>query len=196
MRPFRADKTPPPRNREKSVFPPGPLDIEIGAGTGQYAEARALAHPERCVVAIERTKTRFSKFERRLKARGCPKNLLAVCDQAVHWIAWHVQPETVENYFILYPNPYPKRSQHNKHWAAMPFMGFLIETLKPGGEITLATNIRPYANEALAHFEKTWGLKTRAAGELDFGKTPPRTLFEKKFFALNQACFEVRVVKP
>jgi tRNA G46 methylase TrmB len=56
---------------------------------------------------------------------------------AVHWIAHYLSKQSVDAYFILYPNPYPKASQRNKRVHAMPFMGHLIATLKPGGTLKM-----------------------------------------------------------
>ena len=43
----------------------------------------------------------------------------------------------------------------------MPFMEFVIDCLKPGGEIFFATNETFYYIEAVSYMVEKWGLKLR-----------------------------------
>jgi tRNA G46 methylase TrmB len=98
----------------------------------------------------------------------------------------------------MYPNPYPKKSDLNKRWHAMPFMGRLLEVLRPQGEITLVTNERFYFEEARAYYLRNWGLQSIEEITFVAKSVPgglPRTHFEKKYLARGQECFQLRVRK-
>jgi tRNA G46 methylase TrmB len=141
------------------------------------------------LIAIEHTRERFAKFARRLAHHEPLSNLRAVHANAISWIAHCVPPESVDRYWLLYPNPYPKARQRNQRWHAMPFARHLISTLKPGGELVLATNEGFYADEA----ERDWALAglTFVSRGLVSRDVPPRTHFERKYLERSQDCHEL-----
>ncbi|MFN8369910.1 MAG: hypothetical protein U0T83_04695 [Bacteriovoracaceae bacterium] len=103
--------------------------------------------------------------------------------------------ESVDRYIMLYPNPYPKSKQQNKRFHCMPFMEVIRKTLKPGGEIIMATNEEFYAKEALDWMNSYWGFDLIRDEILRNGDTP-RTHFEKKYLLSNQKCFNLVWQKP
>ncbi len=90
-----------------------PLCLEIGAGKGKHAMLFTEQHPERHLVAIERTKEKFLAMQKQqeLHARA---HLTPVHADALPWIVHALYPAQVEQAFILYPNPEP----HNPKTAA------------------------------------------------------------------------------
>jgi tRNA G46 methylase TrmB len=148
-------------------------------------------------VAIEKTKTRFSRFQGRMSLEGPISNLHVVRDNAIHWISHHIPANSVERYFIHYPNPYPKLAQRNKRWSVMPFMGFLIETLKPGGEITLSTNLPFYMEETKDLMENYWNLNLIDFQEFSSASGEKyATQFEKKYLERGQTCYRMVFQNP
>ena len=112
MRNFKPEQTPLPK------VGPGlpldklqtPLDLEIGSGTGEFAIQWAK-NTKNQVIAIEKTRQRFLKFEEKYKKLGKPKNLWPVHSNAVWWLAHYGEKQSFEHIFLLYPNPYPKRNK-------------------------------------------------------------------------------------
>ena len=96
----------------------------------------AKSNCDRRLIAIEKTKMRFDKFFRRYQNHGSPLNLAPVNAHAVTWIGQHIKPESVDRYFLLYPNSKPKPSQKNKRWHFMPFAQHLLATKKKGATLT------------------------------------------------------------
>jgi tRNA G46 methylase TrmB len=134
IRTFRADQVRLPRNFVEPSFAPGvPLDLEIGCGVGWHPIQYVQKNPARHLIAIEHTRNRFASFERRARSHAEIKNLTPVHADAIEWVTHALAPESVDRIFLLYPNPYPKRSDLNKRWHAMPFMGRLLGVLKMGG---------------------------------------------------------------
>lgn len=173
-----------------------PLDIEIGCGVGWHPIQYAKANPDRSLIAIEHTRAKFEKFQSRLSRHPELKNLIAIHADAVRWISHAINDQSVSRYFLLYPNPEPKAA--SKRWMRMPFMEKLLATLKPSGELTLATNEQVYFNEALDFAVKAWKLNilevrtlTKASAQISF-----RTHFEKKYLLSGQTCYDVTFQKP
>ena len=168
------------------------LDIEIGCGVGFHPIDYAKRNPERLLVAIEKTKEKFDKFLGRLERHPQIKSVVPVHTNAVWWIAHNVVANSVDRYFILYPNPYPKDPQ--KRFFQMPFMNWVVETLKPGGTITLATNEKYYFDESLKNAEKIFGLKILEKRIVDPSEKP-RTHFEKKYLERGETCYNLVLTK-
>ncbi len=168
------------------------FDIEIGCGVGFHPIDYAKDHPDRLLVAIEKTSEKFDKFVRRVAHHENIKNVVPVHSNAVWWITHNVESGSVDRYFILYPNPYPKDAQ--KRFFNMPFMKYLVETLKMNGTITLATNEKFYFEESVENAEKIFGLKVFEAKAFTETKKP-RTHFEKKYLERGETCYNLIVQK-
>jgi tRNA G46 methylase TrmB len=81
----------------------------------------------------------------------------------------------------------------------MPFMSQLLQTLKPGGELILATNDKDYFDESLAFATRAWDLsiaKTSSFSSQSGSPHKPRTHFEKKYLLKGDTCFEARLLIP
>ncbi len=168
------------------------LDIEIGCGVGFHPIDYAKNNPERLLIAIEKTKEKFDKFLGRLERHPKIKSVVPIHTNAVWWISHEVKPNSVDKYFILYPNPYPKDPQ--KRFFQMPFMYHLVETLKPGGTITLATNEKYYFDESLKNGQNIFGLKV-AENKIVDPSGKPRTHFEKKYLERGETCYNLILQK-
>jgi len=191
IRSFSRLQVPVPKDFLKlEAFRHSPLDIEIGCGVGYHPLQYAQENPERTLIAIEQTKEKFEKFAGRISHHKKISNLVPIHGNAVAWITHGIEIDSVNRYFLLYPNPNPKEKLRNKRWFAMPFMKHLIETLKDKGTITLATNEQFYYEEAKELGIKYWGLKI-IEDRLVKKEEKPRTHFEKKYLMRGDACFNL-----
>ncbi|CAM9951772.1 unnamed protein product [Laminaria digitata] len=130
---------------------PLPVVLDAGCGTGRSSILLAKSHPHLPVLGVDRSAVRLSKGHgRRRRGEGTdnphPNNLLLLrADLVDLWIlasrdnAWKV-----EEHSILYPNPYPKRSQLRSRWHGHPVFPVLLGL---GGRITLRSNWKPYLDE-------------------------------------------------
>ncbi len=191
LRSFKPARIPLPR--DPTPFPEGvaerPVDLEIGCGVGAHPISYARANPERLLIALERTATRFGVFERRLAREGTPKGLLAVRADAIRWVTHRVPPATLSRLFLLYPNPYPRPKQANQRWHRMPFFGYLLTRLVAGGTVTIASNLAWYTDEAEHWLQEVWRLEPVARDELTKADVErARTHFESKYLERGQRC--------
>ncbi len=191
VRHFERAKVPlPPDFRKLPLDLSKPVDVEIGCGVGFHPLKYARAHPERQVVAFERTSEKFAKFRGRVENHADISNLIPVHGDAVHWISHTFAPQSVDRYIMLYPNPYPKESQKNQRFHAMPFFSVLRDTLKRGGTITMATNEEFYMREARLMMREVWGLSLVECREIPLDSVP-RTHFEKKYLLRGDKCWNM-----
>lgn len=192
MREFKTDSVPIPRNPPQ--FPPGlwrqPVDLEIGAGQGLHAIRRCEAHPERILLAVERTTTRFAKLKLRRERHPNLQNLLIFNADAISFVAHFVPDHSLGNVFLFYPNPYPKNRQANLRWPRSPFMSHLLTKLRPGGLIHLATNESFYAEDARTALTQLHGLEL-VQDEIRNASSEGRTHFEIKYLSRGETCFDL-----
>lgn len=177
-----------------------PLELEIGCGVGLHPLRSALAHPDRNFLALERTREKFEKFLRRYVNHGSPKNLLPLHADAVTVVALALPSHCLSHVDLLYPNPYPQNPA--ARWMRMPFMEVLLDRLKPGGTLRLATNLQGYAEEAQAYAKSAWALELLEKGELRGMSTEqgqpcvPLTHFERKYLERGETCTHLIWRKP
>jgi tRNA G46 methylase TrmB len=171
------------------------IDLEIGAGQGLHAIRYCQAHPDRRLIAVERTITKYNQFTSRYLAHARPENLIPLHADAVPVVTHLIGPASLDRVFLLYPNPYPKAKQANRRWHNSPFIEELKRKMKPGAQLCLATNLEWYAEEARAGFTATWGFQLSSDVKLEAG-APARTHFEKKYLERGQTCFDLVFTLP
>lgn len=171
-----------------------PLALEIGPGVGLHPIKFARENPQKALVAIEHTRNKYEKFKRRHQNHAELTNLLPVHANAISWAHHVLSQDALDECLILYPNPAPKASDLAKRWYAMPFMGRLIELIRPGGTLTLATNKAYYEQEASEWLTQFWGLQLLQKNELTQQNWPShkhRTHFERKYLQRAEICYNL-----
>ncbi len=197
MRDFNSDYVPKPVLSDfvKAAFDRTPLDIEIGAGQGLHAIRYCQSHPDRTLIAVERTHAKFQALRHRALAHPQLTGLFPLQADAVSVFTHFVKDSSVENIFLLYPNPYPKHRQANLRWHNSPFTRRLCKKLKSGGRLVVATNVNDYAEEAQDRFRSIWNLNLESVTDIGTDDLP-RTHFEKKYLERGERCWNLVFSKP
>jgi tRNA (guanine-N7-)-methyltransferase len=191
LRPFRSENVPAPRLSPGWLDWESPIDLEIGCGAGLHPILYGREHPQRSLIAIEHTLSRFKKFQRRLEHHPDIQNVTPVHANAIGYITHFVPPRSLDRVFILYPNPHPKKRHEHRRWYAMPFMERILDSLVVGGELTMATNIRSYAERATLFLTEIWNLESVARQELHRDHFDPQlglSHFERKYLETGHTC--------
>lgn len=171
--------------------------LEIGCGVGLHPILYSKKHPLHRVFAVESTHERFEKFQRRLMAHSYLININAIHADARLWGAQHLASSSLDRVFILYPNPYPKKKHSNLRWHSMPFTKVLVDSIKVGGVLEFATNLKDYASEALEELLKKYPFELVSMVDL---KTFPLsyvgdTHFERKYLQRGESCYRFSLKK-
>lgn len=176
----------------RSLVAGRPLVVEIGAGVGMHPIQYARHNPQNFIIAIERTTAKFQKMLRRAEHHPEITNLLCIHADAVQWITQNITAQEIAEYFLLYPNPYPKASQKNKRLMHMPFMQALLKTMQPNCKLTLATNEQSFWQEAVDIWHGDYDLQIISSGTICKDRLP-RSHFEKKYLQRGETCYELVV---
>lgn len=164
------------------------LHIDVGVGVGMSSIKLAQAHPCDTIIAIERTSDKFTKLAGRARAHDL-KNLFIIHGEAIVFLPHLLKDNSIDHYYFLYPNPYPKNSQKNLRWGNSSFMHFVHSSLKAHGDLSFATNEEFYKNELVENIPQ-FGFSLNSQKILDKDFTP-RTHFEKKYLLRGETCWDL-----
>jgi tRNA (guanine-N7-)-methyltransferase len=128
---------------------PAPLEIELGAGRGDFIITRAAATPEVNFIAAEIAGT-VARLLAVRAGRERLNNLRVAQMDARTLVNLMIATASVSAYHIYFPDPWP-RKRDVKHRLFTPwFVASLKRTLRPGAPLYLATDVADYAGEIFA----------------------------------------------
>jgi tRNA (guanine-N7-)-methyltransferase len=176
--------------RGRFVCPNRPFEIDLGCGKGRFLLARARKFANTNFLGIDRQLGRVNKIDRKARRAGLDNIRLLRLD-GYYTITFLVPPQSVDTYYVFYPDPWPKGKHHHNRLFNQPFMDALARTLKPGGKIHASTDHLPYFEQiykllkADSRFEETETFVPSEDETSDFElmfshKTPGRCSFIRK----------------
>lgn len=167
-----------------------PVEIEIGAGKGEFVIERAAQFPERDFIAVELSATITRVLAVRCGRAGLD-NLRVVQMDARTLVNLMLPDASVSAFHIYYPDPWPKE-RHLKHRLFTPTLAAsLYRTLEPGATAYVATDVRAYASEIFPMM--------LAAGFVRAVEPAPgaeRTGFARKYVAAGKPVFSASFRRP
>jgi tRNA (guanine-N7-)-methyltransferase len=123
--------------------PEHPFEIDLGCGKGRFLLARARKFPETNILGIDRMLNRVRKIDKKM-VRQQLLNGRVLRSDAYYTVTFLVPPQSVDTYYIFYPDPWPKGKHHHNRIFNELFMDAIARTLKPGGKIHASTDHLPY----------------------------------------------------
>jgi tRNA (guanine-N7-)-methyltransferase len=126
-----------------------PQSVEIGFGNGANLLALAAAHPERNYLGIEVHRPGIGRLLLGLEQQGL-SNVRVICRDAVEVLQQQLPPQSLDEVLILFPDPWPKKRHHKRRLVQAAFTQLLVDRMRSGGIVRLATDWEPYAQEMLA----------------------------------------------
>lgn len=167
-----------------------PLEVEIGAGKGDFILEYAAAHPEHNFLAVELSGTVGQLLAVRCGRAELPNVRVARMD-ARTLVNLMLADRSVAAYHIYYPDPWPKE-RHIKHRMVSPyFVSNLARTLAPDGAVYAASDVSRWAAEIFAMLE--------AGGFRRIEREPPgarRSAFGRKYIASGRPIYFASFEKP
>ncbi|MBV8056774.1 MAG: tRNA (guanosine(46)-N7)-methyltransferase TrmB [Deltaproteobacteria bacterium] len=121
-----------------------PLEVEIGAGRGDFILGRAAAMPERNFLAVEVSAPLAHLLAARA-TRAELQNLRIARIDARPLVNLFLPGGSVSAYHVYFPDPWPK-ARHAKHRLFTPwFVANLMRTMIVGASLYIATDVPEYA---------------------------------------------------
>ena len=127
--------------------PDRPLSVEIGFQMGEFAAAYCLREPSLRYVGFEVRKKFCEEANAALEAAGVTNALICLVD-AREMLRLVVQPGTLDELLVFFPDPWWKPRHVKKRLLTAEFIADAAVYLRPGGRLLLKTDVTEYADWA------------------------------------------------
>jgi tRNA (guanine-N7-)-methyltransferase len=165
-----------------------PLHVDLGCGEGSFLCQLAQLHPHENFLGVERLAGRVAKVCR--KAGGL-ENVRVLNVESSYAVRHLLPKESVETFYLLFPDPWPKRRHHRRRIVTVEFLDSIHGALKHDGSFLVATDDLHYFNE-IARFSGNHPEFITVDGEdLDL----PVTKFERRFRAQGAPIYRLKLRK-
>lgn len=170
----------------------GPRVLEIGFGMGQSLVAMAEASPATNFIGIEVHKPGVGKLLHTMVERDVD-NIRVYCHDAVEVLQDCIPDSSLDTVQIFFPDPWHKKRHKKRRLIQPPFVEQLIQKLKSGGILHLATDWENYAQQMMEVLSAAEGL-SNTCGVGQFAPRPehrPLTKFELRGERLGHGVWDL-----
>jgi tRNA (guanine-N7-)-methyltransferase len=114
-----------------------PLHVDLGCGDGSFLCALGQRLPEKNFLGIERLLGRIRSSARKAANLGNVRLLQMESSYAVRYL---LPAGSVETFYLLFPDPWPKRRHHRRRIVTPDFLNSVHTALMKNGIIYIATD--------------------------------------------------------
>jgi tRNA (guanine-N7-)-methyltransferase len=168
-----------------------PLQVDLGCGEGSFLCELARRQPEKNFLGIDKLAGRVQKACRKAAELQSVRFLNVESSYAVRYL---LPKRSVETFYLLFPDPWPKRRHWRRRSVTTEFLGAISQALAENGRFLIATDHLDYFQEIerIARADPDFTVVDFADGDL------PPTKFEQQFRAQGAAIhwLELRKVSP
>ena len=167
-----------------------PKILEIGFGMGETTAAIAALHPENDYLGIEVHTPGVGSLLKTIEEEGLT-NVRIVQHDAVEVLCHMIGHGTFDGVHVFFPDPWPKKRHHKRRLLQPAFVALLVERMKPGAYLHVATDWQEYAEYVLAVLKNNPLLENTA---MDYAPRPayrPQTKFETRGLKLGHGVCDV-----
>jgi tRNA (guanine-N7-)-methyltransferase len=167
-----------------------PKILEIGFGMGEPTAKIALAHPQNDYLALEVHPPGVGSLLKQIDAQDI-QNIRIIQHDAVEVLRDMVNDATLDGVHIFFPDPWHKARHNKRRLIQTPFIAQLVQKIKPGGYIHVATDWQDYAEQVLAVLSAESLLQNTAT---DYAEKPayrPLTKFENRGLKLGHGVWDL-----
>ena len=167
-----------------------PKILEIGFGMGDSTATIALAHPEIDYLALEVHTPGVGNLLKLIETEHL-NNIRIMQHDAVEVLRDMIADDTLDGVHIFFPDPWHKARHNKRRLIQAPFIAKLVQKIKPGGYIHVATDWQDYAEQVLRVLSGEPLLGNTAA---DYAPRPdyrPLTKFEQRGLRLGHGVWDL-----
>ena len=166
-----------------------PLALEIGFGGGHFLTNLAVQHPDLNLIGVERSYYSVVETEDRLD-KAAVQNVRLIYADARLVLAYICAPGTMDAIYVNFPDPFPKKAHAKRRLLTPETLSLIASRLKPGGQLTIATDVAAYAESIAGSLAHTAGLRNQYPTRW-VNATPGRrpTRYERKALDRGELCY-------
>jgi tRNA (guanine-N7-)-methyltransferase len=131
-----------------------PLHVDLGCGDGSFLCALAQRLADKNFLGIERLagRVRSSAWK-----TGSLDNVRLLQMESSYAVRYLLPAESVETFYLLFPDPWPKRRHHGRRIVTADFLNSVHTALRTNGMIYIATDHFDYFQKIRETAESTPG---------------------------------------
>ena len=167
-----------------------PKILEIGFGMGETTAEIAAKHPENDYLGIEVHTPGVGSLLKRIAELGLD-NVRVIQHDAVEVLTHMITLSTFDGMHIFFPDPWPKKRHHKRRLIQPAFVALLVERMKPGAYLHVATDWQEYAEQVLAVFSAEPRLRNTAESYAPRPDYRPQTKFESRGLRLGHGVWDI-----
>jgi tRNA (guanine-N7-)-methyltransferase len=167
-----------------------PKILEIGFGMGESTATIALEHPENDYLAIEVHTPGVGNLLKLIDTQQIA-NIRIIRHDAMEVLRDMIPANSLDGVHIFFPDPWHKSRHNKRRLIQAPFVAQLVQKLKPGAYIHVATDWQDYAEQILAVLSDEQLLENT---ENHFAPRPdcrPLTKFEQRGLRLGHGVWDL-----
>jgi tRNA G46 methylase TrmB len=164
-----------------------PLILDAGCGVGLSTRKLAQAFPDSFVIGVDQSADRLGRDIR--WAADLPENFITVrADLVDFWRLMLAERIYPQQHYLLYPNPWPKKSQLGRRWHGHAIFPVLVAL---GGRIECRSNWKTYIDEFASSLQQLSGIAVDTEA-YDSAPAEALTPFEAKYSNSGHALWRCR----
>jgi tRNA (guanine-N7-)-methyltransferase len=122
---------------EKIFGRKAPLHVDLGCGDGSFLCAMAQRMPDMNFLGIERLLNRVRTSARKAATLD---NVRLLRMESLYAVRYLLPAESVARFYLLFPDPWPKRRHHRRRIVTPNFLRSIHSALQKNGSIYIATD--------------------------------------------------------
>ena len=167
-----------------------PTILEIGFGMGDSTATIAQAHPENDYLALEVHTPGVGNLLKLIDSHQLT-NIRIMQHDAVEVLRDMISDGTLDGVHIFFPDPWHKARHNKRRLIQTPFIAQLVQKLKPGGYIHVATDWQDYAEQVLSVLSAEPLLQNSATNYAPRPAYRPLTKFEQRGLKLGHGVWDL-----
>jgi tRNA (guanine-N7-)-methyltransferase len=167
-----------------------PLIIDAGCGVGLSTRKLAQRHPDCFVIGIDQSADRLAR-ELHWETDVPSNHVLVRADLVDFWRLMLEHAIYPSHHYLLYPNPWPKKSQLVRRWHGHPVFPALLAL---GGRIECRSNWKIYIEEFASAVTQLTGVLVGCENLVP--DADALTPFEQKYRASGHALWRCQLQLP
>jgi tRNA (guanine-N7-)-methyltransferase len=116
-----------------------PLEVDLGCGDGSFLTALAAQNPDKDFLGIERLLGRVRSACGKIERAGLTNARITLFEIS-YAVEYLLPPRSVTGFYLLFPDPWPKRRHASRRLVTKDFLESLHRALVPQGTIRIATD--------------------------------------------------------
>ncbi len=169
-----------------------PIVIDIGFGNGESLLYLAKQHANLNFLGVEVYRPGIGNLLRNIYLEKI-ENIRVVNKDVVELLQNNISTNSISSALIWFPDPWPKKRHHKRRLIQVHFLELLATKIVTEGELSIATDWKPYAEHIQETVQQCRLFKKCQASK--FIKHRPQTKFERRGKKLGHEVFAQTYIK-